>query len=126
MLEIIRERQVVTRVEHFISFTDADGCGYNFDADEQGNIMFNPECEECQRQNYEAAIEAGPEAFPVEFNEHVVRKFRYTEPAVGKCRCGEEFELVNQYQGACPCPKCGQWYNLFGQELINPEYWEED
>lgn len=41
-------------------------------------------------------------------------------------RLVDEYELVNQYQGACPCPKCGQWYNLFGQELINPQYWEEE
>jgi hypothetical protein len=24
------------------------------------------------------------------------------------------------------CEKCGQWYNLFGQALVDPEYWEDD
>jgi hypothetical protein len=27
--------------------------------------------------------------------------------------------------GACQCENCGQWYNIFGQELIDPEYWED-
>jgi hypothetical protein len=126
MLEIIRERHRAERVEHCLAFTDNDGCGYNFDCDENGNVIFNPEFEECQRQNYEAAMAAGPEAFPLEFNHHTVRRFRYTENAIGRCRCGEEFELYDQYQGACPCPKCGQWYNMFGQELVDPEHWVDD
>lgn len=126
MLEIIQERKTAERVEYTVEFTDAEGCGYSFDADENGNVVFNPEFEECQRQNYDAAMAAGPEAFPVAFNKPRKRVFRYTENAIGRCRCGEEFELYNQYQGACPCPKCGQWYNLFGQELVDPEYWKED
>ena len=93
MLEIIQERRRAERVEHCLAFTDNDGCGYNFDCDEKGNVVFNPEFEECQRKNYEAAMAAGPEAFPVEFNHHTVRRFRYTENAIGRYRCGEEFEL---------------------------------
>ncbi len=40
-----------------------------------------------------------------------------SEPAKVKCRCGQKFFLTNDYLGACSCPKCGSWYNLFGQEL---------
>lgn len=28
--------------------------------------------------------------------------------------------------GACQCPKCGKWYNIFGQALLDPEFWEDD
>ena len=50
----------------------------------------------------------------------------YKEPAHGTCICGEEVSLWDQYYGACECPKCGRWYNLFGQELVAPEHWETD
>ena len=126
MLEIIQERRRAERIEHRIVFTDNDGCGFSFDANEYGNVVFNPEYEECQRKNYEAAMAAGPEAFPIEFNKHVTHRFSYTENAIGRCKCGEEFELYDQYQGACQCPKCERWYNLFGQELVAPEYWDDD
>lgn len=126
MLEIIQERRRVERVEHHLSFTTEEGWGYSFDCDENGNVQFDPEFEECQRQNYESAMAKGPEVFNVDYNRHEIRRYHYTENAIGRCRCGEEFELYDQYQGACPCPKCGQWYNLFGQELVNPKYWEDD
>ena len=38
----------------------------------------------------------------------------------------EKIEMYNAYMGACECPCCGQWYNLFGQSLIDPKYWYED
>ena len=51
---------------------------------------------------------------------------RFREPVKGLCSCGQWVELVDEYYGACQCPKCGKWYNLFGQELVSPEYWEQD
>ena len=56
------------------------------------------------------------------------REHTIVEPAVGKCSCGCEVELDADfaYHGAVQCEKCGQWYNLFGQKLVSPEYWEED
>ena len=39
---------------------------------------------------------------------------------------GNLLELWDQYYGACRCPKCGKWYNLFGQSLLSPDYWEMD
>ena len=38
----------------------------------------------------------------------------------------ETVYLYDRYRAACQCPKCGRWYNLFGQELLPPEMWEED
>ena len=51
----------------------------------------------------------------------------YVEPAIMRCEnCGTEFDLTDEYYGACQCPECGQWYNLFGQTLLPPDEWEED
>lgn len=122
MLEIITQRTPVELVERTIEFTYADGCsGFSFDIDSNGKPIFK--CQEA-KDNFDYAM-AHPELFPDEFNVLKVRRRTYIEPAHGRCRCGEEVILIDQYQGACPCPKCGQWYNLYGQELIDPEYWND-
>ena len=46
-------------------------------------------------------------------------------PALGLCSCGKEVVLESDYNGAVQC-ECGKWYNVFGQELIDPKYWEDD
>ena len=127
MLKNIIPRTLVELVEQAIEFTDAEGCGFSFPCDRSGNVQFSKtdaEIARVQREHYKYAM-AHPELFPVKFNQVITRRRTYIEPAHGTCRCGEDITLVNEYQGACQCPKCGQWYNLFGQELIDPEYWEE-
>lgn len=122
MLKNLVTRIPVEIVEHTIEFTYEDGNGgYSFAADEHGVVQIT---NEDQRRNYEYAM-AHPELFPEQYNEHCVRRRTYMEPAHGKCHCGEEVYLNNEYLGACQCPNCGQWYNLYGQELIEPEYWGE-
>ena len=59
-------------------------------------------------------------------NEVVEIRLEYKEEDRGTCRCGETVYLHDQYRAACQCPKCGRWNNLFGQELLPPEMWEED
>lgn len=57
-----------------------------------------------------------------------VRKMSHswTANAIGICDiCGADVELYDGYMGACQCPKCGQWYNMAGQQLVPPEQWEE-
>ena len=49
----------------------------------------------------------------------------FVNPAIGKCSCGAEVILDSDYYGAVRCD-CGRWYNLFGQSLKDPKYWEED
>lgn len=128
MLKIIRERSTHTEVEYYIEFTDEEGAGFSFPCDSNGNIQFNddiPELGRAQRDNYDYAM-SHKERFTRQYAELVTRKYTVTDNALGKCVCGETVELYDQYQGACSCPKCGQWYNLFGQELIDPEYWDDD
>ena len=102
-------------------FVDRSG-GLSFPCDENGKILdsLNPYA----KKNYEDAMQH-PEKYPYCFNAVTKYEQDYKEPAHGTCSCGEEIELVNEYMGACQCPKCGQWYNLFGQELLPPAKWEE-
>ena len=45
----------------------------------------------------------------------------YRSPFV-VCHCGATVYL----NGDTQCDRCSQWYNAFGQELKDPEFWEED
>ena len=120
MLKIISERTPMKHITYHIEFTDEYGNGFCFNADDNGNIIIE---NEVQRENYELAL-AHPEKF-VHYNELTKRVQHYTEPAHGICKCGQEIALQDEYMGACQCEKCGQWYNLFGQEVLDPEYWND-
>lgn len=108
--------------EYQIEYLRKDTSGFGFPCDSTGMLLpfENPYIE----KNYEWCKEHEDE-FEVK-GEFRVFKWNYTVPAEGDCICGEHIQLWDQYHGACDCPKCGRWYNLFGQSLINPEYWEED
>lgn len=108
---------------HFdLVFNYDENGGYAFECDAAGNVL--PLEYECARKNLEHCL-AHPEEFEV-YNEVQKWTSHYTEPAHGTCTCGEEVSLWDQYYGACECPKCGRWYNLFGQELVSPDQWETD
>ena len=98
----------------------ADG-GFSFPCDENGKVL--PLENGTASANLEWCM-AHPEKFKAYAEVHVNRR-RVKEPAHGKCVCGREVELWDQYYGACSC-ECGRWYNLFGQELLSPEHWETD
>ena len=101
-------------------FVDEYG-GCAFPCDKDGNVLqpMNPYAE----ANLKDCL-AHPERYET-YNKVVKYEHHYVEPAHGTCRCGQEVYLTDEYYGACECPKCGQWYNLFGQELNAPEYWNE-
>ena len=120
MLKNMTRRQRKTIVEYSRDFDYGDGSGFSFPCDKDGNLL---PMEECARENYNNCL-AHPEKFEI-FNKILKLERTYTEPAHGTCICGREVELWDQYMGACSC-ECGRWYNLFGQELISPEYWEDD
>jgi len=51
----------------------------------------------------------------------------YTEPATGKCACGERISLDGDLQGeGIDCYSCGRIYSGTGQELRPREQWEEN
>ena len=122
MLSNIIRGEYVTEVRYELAFDDGHGNGYGFPCDANGvvdegltpNALSN--LEYCRQH---------PEAFE-RADEVVEIRLEYKEEDRGTCRCGEMVYLHDQYWAACQCPKCGRWYNLFGQELLPPEMWEED
>ena len=121
MLRNLVRGEYKTSVEYALEFFFDRNGGFSFPCDEYGNVLplKSPEAAEnlewCRNH---------PEKF--KFIEIRRRKYNWSEPDSGICYCGERVELVDEYCGACQCPRCGQWYNLFGQELLSPEEWEMD
>lgn len=109
-------------IVHRLVFDDGCNSGFWFPCDEHGNLL--PGMHENARENYEFCM-ANQNSF-VRANEVISFKQRVRVPATGICYCGNNMELRNEYYGACQCGECGQWYNLFGQELLPPGEWEED
>lgn len=117
MFKIItpRQRKVRKETTHEFHYVNDINSGFSFPIDK--------ELTEAGRANLEWCL-ANPDK--VIDDGIVTNSWEYTEPVYGRCSCGACFYLTNSYEGATSCPDCGQWYNLFGQELTNPEYWEED
>ena len=111
-----------TITEYNIVFDDGHHNGFAFSCNKDGTIFkdLSPEA----YANYKYCLES-PEKF-VRFNKVIASNYRVRNNAHGICHCGARIELVDMYYGACQCDKCGQWYNLFGQELLPPEEWEEN
>lgn len=116
-----RESREVT--EYRVEFYYDANSGMSYPCDEHGNIL-RDQMAAAAISNYEDDLRH-PERYPYCFN--AVHKFthRVSEPAKGTCHCGERIELYSQYMGACECPKCGRWYNIFGQELNPPKTWRD-
>ena len=122
MLKIIKERTPETITECFIEFKykDDPDAGFCFPAVAPGVPNFSSMTPEA-KANYEACL-TDNRLTEAEFK---VEKHTYINPAVGQCSCGAEVVLECDHAGAVMC-ECGKWYNLFGQELRDPKYWEED
>ena len=122
MLTNIIRGEYVTEVRYELAFDDGHGNGYGFPCDANGVV--DEELTPDALRNLEYCRQH-PEAFK-RANEVIEIRLQYKEEDRGTCRCGETVYLHDQYLAAFQCPKCGQWYNLFGQELLPPEVWEED
>jgi hypothetical protein len=122
MLKIIKERTPVTTTECYIEFFYKDDpyAGYSFPAVAPGVPQFSAMSPEAI-ENYKACLE-NDRLTQAEFTTNT---YTYIEPAVGECSCGREVVLECDHAGAVMC-ECGRWYNLFGQSLKDPKYWEED
>lgn len=131
MLKNYTPAKWVEETYYELVFDDGRGNGLCFPCDEAGNILPAPvndsvdhkAVDEARRRNRDYAL-AHPEKY-VRFNKVIKQTHGYKELAHGLCECGKEVYLYNEYMGACECPECGQWYNLFGQELLPPNQWEE-
>ncbi len=116
----ITPREVKVEERYELVFDNGNHDGYAFDCSSDGVPDLTPTL----KKIYEFCL-THPEKF-VRFNKVVKYEHTYIQNAFGVCGCGKTVELYNQDMGACSCPKCGQWYNLSGQELNPPEMWEED
>lgn len=107
--------------DYEIAFDDGRGNGFAFPCDKEGKLLddVTPQA----ASNYHRCLQH-PEMF-TRFNKVIETERSYKENAHGTCDCGESVELYNQYMGTCQCPRCGQWYNLFGQKLLPPEEWDD-
>lgn len=110
--------EIITKVEYELMFDDGHYNGFGFLCDKYGNVSLT---NEAAKENYEYCLIHKDEfvrSGVIEKNE-----WSYREPNSGVCNCGKRIELFNEYLGGCECPHCGQWWNVWGQELNNPETW---
>lgn len=116
---MIKDYQGPRKICRLVFWKEHDS-GVSFPCDEDGNIDLNT-LKEADIQAYKNAM-SHPENYPYAWNEvETVDR----EPASGICRCGKHILLIDQYLGACSCPDCGQWYNIFGLELKPVERWND-
>lgn len=122
MLDIIKERTRETVTVYYVEFNykDDPNSGFRFPADSDGTIAFD-KMTELAKANYRKCL-TDNRLTKAKLKANV---YNYTDPAVGKCTCGSEVVLTGGYLGANQC-ECGRWYNVFGQELLDPKFWEED
>ena len=105
-------------------FYDSTG-GFAFPCNADG-MLIHRELSGAAFENYKYCMEH-PERFPYAFNKLAKWTTKYREPKYGFCsHCGHKVYLENQYMGACQCPCCDQWYNLFGEEILPPGQWDEN
>ena len=121
MLRNYKSATYETQHYYELCFDDGHNNGFGFPCDAEGKLL--PDLPSAAVENYNFCM-AHPEKFD-RWNKVVKHSERVRINATGTCICGETFELWNQYMGACECPKCGRWYNLYGQELNPPETWED-
>lgn len=113
-----------TITEYSLVFDDRRHNGFAFPCDANGNLLQGEVENPVAYENLQWCLEH-PSKFE-RYNEVVKFTRHIKDDAHGTCSCGNEVYLHNEYHGACQCSECGQWYNLFGEELLPPEEWIEE
>ena len=121
MIKDFKNGEEKMEIYYEVMFDDGHHNGYGFPCDENGNVK--PFSNEIAQANYEYCL-AHPKKF-VRYNKVVKEEYTYREYNSGVCNCGHRIELINEYLGGCECPYCGQWWNMWGQKLNNPETWSD-
>lgn len=125
MINNFKRGEYVTKTAYELQFYVDNYGGFAFPCDSEGNILAD-EMTQAAIDNYNWCMDpANRDKFKGCFN-YVHETFHsWREPNTGTCHCGNEMVLVSEYLGACECPNCGRWYNIFGQELNNPDTWSQ-
>ena len=120
MIEIINKK-VLGEISYKLEFPfhgNFSNGGYSFPCDKHGNLLTS------KMPNPIGMLEGYLTCLknPEDYGKGVIIEYtnNYIVERWGKCICGSSFEMVNTYMGACQCPFCGRWYNLFGQEIKDP------
>ena len=114
----------VEKVYYDVNFYSHEDGGYGFPCDGYGNPLFDQMTETAQ-ENYKRCIKLGAEHFPYGFEKVERHVSRWRENNSGICYCGKRIELYDEYLGGCECPHCGQWWNLSGQPMNDPDTWRD-
>ena len=122
MIENYTPSKKETKIRYRLLFYEDKNGGFSFDCDENGNLLDS--VSEKGRENYKKCLQ-NPEKYKYAFNELEADEYEEKTEATGKCICGKRITLYDQYLGACACPKCGQWWTLFGQEIKPVERWND-
>jgi hypothetical protein len=122
-LEIIRPRTVSNHTCHHLCFyCHGEMGGYGFDCDEHGNVDIS-DMSATARASYQHCLDDERDGGLL------YRKFietyhsREVDPAVARCRCGEEIALTSWTN---ECDRCGLLCNNFAQELAPRHCWGEE
>lgn len=107
----------IERKVRLFEFLEDRNCGFQFDVVD-GSPVFPTEA---AKRNFEHCL-----SHPEEYEDKgiVTLEISGWQDAKAICECGKTILLYNAYHGACQCEHCGRWHNLFGQELLPPEYWD--
>lgn len=118
MATLIKEKELVTNVEYWKEYEwkHDTSCGFSFMCDENGNIDMNYHGT-LALENIKLAEEK-VKTGELLYRGIKTREYSFYTPAVYKCHCGRKVEI----EGDTQC-ECGQWYNAFGQELVD-NWWE--
>lgn len=130
MAEFIKERKYValTRYAHDFEDLTEPGAGYSFDCDAFGNLT--SDLDPCALGNYNMLMSAMKDnratLGEVTYLYKGIKSWdaSYWEPAVIRCRCGEELTLYSSW--ANECEVCHLEYNGSGQELAPRTQWGEE
>ena len=123
MINNFKRGEYKTTTYYHLCFDDGHGNGFGFPCDKNGNLLQSETENPAAWKNYKWCLANQDKFF--RYNKVEEREHSWRENNSGTCHCGQEIELYNEYLGACECPKCGQWYNIWGQELKNPETWSD-
>lgn len=122
-MEIIRERERILDVSYELSYRykDIPSAGFSFPCDKWG-IVDTCSMHPAGLHNYARCLDMD-NPYNVVCEGVITRRHAYTQPAVGRCRCGGEVELDDPLWNQCAL--CGAGYNSSGQALSDPADWEE-
>ena len=117
----------VEKTRYMLAFEDArfPGCGYSFPCDKDGHILWGVCTDTDATRKSLAFCKAHPDRWTSDSRdgrvETIVEQYRY-----GLCPyCGHKVYVYRpNYMGVFAC-ECGRWYNVFGQEVLPPDEWEE-